>query len=56
MYTTQRNNKVPNSHSVEPQVVCAEYPAVYEQRRDVFQAAVSALLVTATIMIALIAG
>ena len=33
MYTTTDENGILNNYAVEPKVVYAEYPAVYEQRR-----------------------
>ena len=51
MYTTQLDNGTLNNYAVEPKVTVAEYPAVYEQRRYMVQAAISALLVTATVLV-----
>ena len=52
MQTTQLDNGILNNYAFEPKVTYAEYPAVYEQRRYLQQAAIATLLVTATIFIA----
>ncbi len=51
MYTTQLDNGTLNNYAVEPKITVAEYPAVYEQRRYMVQAALAALLVTATVLV-----
>ncbi|MGK7894099.1 MAG: ssl1498 family light-harvesting-like protein [Xenococcus sp. (in: cyanobacteria)] len=51
MYTTQLDNGTLNNYAAEPKVYLADYPAVYEQRRYIVQAALAALVVTATILI-----
>ena len=51
MYTTQLDNGTLNNYAVEPKVYLADYPAVYEQRRYIFQGALAALVVTATVLI-----
>jgi hypothetical protein len=53
MYTTQLDNGTLNNYAIEPQVTYAEYPAVYEQRRYMFQAAIATLFVTALILTSL---
>ena len=49
MYTTQLDNGTLNNYAIEPKVIVAEYPAVYEQRRYLVQGAISAFFVTALI-------
>lgn len=51
MYTTTDENGVLNNYAVEPKISYAEYPAVYEQRRYLIQAAISALFVTACVLV-----
>jgi hypothetical protein len=51
MYTTQLDNGTLNNYAVEPKITYQEYPAVYEQRRYVIQAAISALFVTACVLV-----
>lgn len=53
MYTTTDENGVLNNYAVEPKVIYAEYPAVYEQRRYVIQGAIAALFVTACVLVSL---
>lgn len=52
MYTVDETG-VMNNYAVEPETYFAEYPSQEQQRRYMLQAAVSALLVTATFCIAL---
>ena len=49
MYTAQLDNGTLNNYAIEPKVIVAEYPAVYEQRRYLVQAAIAALFVAASI-------
>jgi hypothetical protein len=52
MYTTtQLDNGTLNNYAVEPKISYAEYPAVYEQKRYLVQAAIAALFVTAIVFI-----
>jgi hypothetical protein len=51
MYTTTDENGILNNYAVEPKVIYAEYPAVYEQRRYAIQAAIAALFVTACVLV-----
>ena len=51
MYTTQLDNGTLNNYALEPKMYLSDYPAVYEQRRYIVQAALAALLVTATVLI-----
>ncbi len=49
MYTTQLDNGTLNNYAVEPKMTYAEYPAVYEQRRYIVQAAISISFVASLI-------
>ncbi len=49
MYTTQLDNGTLNNYAVEPKMTYAEYPAVYEQRRYLVQAAIAISFVAALI-------
>lgn len=51
MYTTQLDNGTLNNYAIEPQVVCAEYPTVWEQRNYLKQFAAAACLVTAVLLV-----
>lgn len=51
MYTTVNENGVLNNYPTEPQVYCAEYPAIWEQRNYVIQGAVAAIFVTALVLV-----
>ncbi|MBD2249663.1 ssl1498 family light-harvesting-like protein [Nostoc sp. FACHB-888] len=46
MYTTVNEDGVLNNYTTEPQVYCAEYPAIWEQRKYVLQGVFATLLVT----------
>ena len=50
MYTTQLDNGTLNNYAVEPKMTYAEYPAVYEQRRYLVQAAIAISFVTALVL------
>ncbi|MBH8564602.1 ssl1498 family light-harvesting-like protein [Nostoc sp. CENA67] len=52
MYTTVNEDGVLNNYPTEPQVYCAEYPAVWEQRNYVLQGAVAAIFVSALVLVA----
>ena len=52
MYTTVNENGVLNNYAPVPQVYCAEYPAIWEQRNYVIQGAVAAMFVTALVLVA----
>ena len=54
MRTTQLDNGIMNNYAAEPKVYVAEYPAVYEQKRYLQQAAIATLLVTALIWVSTI--
>lgn len=51
MYTTTDENGILNNYAIEPKIIYAEYPAIYEQRRYVIQGAIASLLVTAIVLI-----
>lgn len=52
MYTTVNENGVLNNYPTEPQVYCAEYPAIWEQRNYVIQGAIATMFVTALVWVA----
>ncbi|BAY18953.1 hypothetical protein NIES2109_52310 [Nostoc sp. HK-01] len=52
MYTTINEDGVLNNYPTEPQVYCAEYPAIWEQRRYVLQGAIAATFVAALVLCA----
>ncbi|MDF5736401.1 MULTISPECIES: photosystem II assembly protein Psb34 [unclassified Nostoc] len=52
MYTTVNENGVINNYSTEPQVYCAEYPAVWEQRNYVIEGAIATMFITALVWVA----
>ncbi|MBD2298885.1 ssl1498 family light-harvesting-like protein [Nostoc sp. FACHB-87] len=52
MYTTVNEDGVLNNYATEPQIYYAEYPAIWEQRRYVIQAAVASLFVTGLVLFA----
>lgn len=52
MYTTVNENGVLNNYATEPQVYCAEYPAIWEQRNYVIQGAIATMLVTTLVLVA----
>ncbi|MFN6565642.1 photosystem II assembly protein Psb34 [Dendronalium sp. ChiSLP03b] len=52
MYTTVNENGVLNNYPTEPQVYCAEYPAIWEQRNYVIQGAIATMFVTALVLVA----
>ncbi|AFY41668.1 ssl1498 family light-harvesting-like protein [Nostoc sp. PCC 7107] len=52
MYTTINEDGVLNNYATEPQVYCAEFPTIWEQRRYVLQGAVAATFVTALVLFA----
>ncbi|RCJ21083.1 hypothetical protein A6770_30915 [Nostoc minutum NIES-26] len=51
MYTTVNENGVLNNYPTEPQVYCAEYPAIWEQRKYVIQGVFATLLVTTLVLV-----
>ncbi|MFN6568244.1 photosystem II assembly protein Psb34 [Dendronalium sp. ChiSLP03b] len=51
MYTTVNENGVLNNYPSEPQVYCAEYPAIWEQRKYVIQGVFATLLVTTLVLV-----
>ncbi|MBE9004685.1 ssl1498 family light-harvesting-like protein [Fortiea sp. LEGE XX443] len=52
MYTTVNEDGVLNNYAKEPQVYCAEYPAIWEQRRYVLQGAVATMFVAVLVLFA----
>lgn len=56
MYTTVNENGVLNNYPNETKAYCAEYPAVWEQRRYFVQGLFAASFVTALIWIAVAAS
>jgi hypothetical protein len=54
MKTTQLDNGTLNNYATEPQISYAEYPALYEQRRYLQQAAIATLLVTALVLVSFV--
>ena len=52
MYTTVNEDGILNNYATEPQVYCAEYPAIWEQRNYVIQGAIATMFVTALVLLA----
>ncbi|BAZ40195.1 hypothetical protein NIES4101_61560 [Calothrix sp. NIES-4101] len=52
MYTTVNEDGVLNNYPTEPSMYYADYPAIWEQRRYLFQGAIAALLVTTLVLVA----
>ncbi|MBD2429763.1 MULTISPECIES: photosystem II assembly protein Psb34 [Fischerella] len=52
MYTTVNEEGILNNYATEPQMYYAEYPAIWQQRRYVFQGVVATILVTALVLLA----
>jgi hypothetical protein len=52
MYTTVNEEGILNNYATEPQIYYAEYPAIWQQRRYVFQGAVATIFVTALVLVA----
>ena len=52
MYTTVNEEGVLNNYPTETKMYCAEYPAIWEQRKYVVQGVVAATLVTTLVFIA----
>lgn len=53
MYTTVNENGVLNNYPTEPQVYCAQYPAVWEKRNYVIQGAIATIFVTPLVLVAI---
>jgi hypothetical protein len=51
MYITTNENGVLNNYPVEPEMYCAEYPSVEQQRQYVWQGGFAALLVVALVLV-----
>jgi hypothetical protein len=51
MYTTVNEDGVLNNYATEPQVYCAEYPAIWEQRKYVLQGVFATLIVTTLVLV-----
>ena len=49
MYRNQLNNQIINPRDCEAKVICAEYPAVYEQNRYTLHSAIAAIVIAATL-------
>ena len=54
MYTTQLDNGTLNNYAVEPKMTYQEYPTLWEQKNYLKQAAVSAFLVTALVLVSFV--
>jgi hypothetical protein len=52
MYTTVNEDGVLNNYATEPQVYCAEYPAIWEQRQYAIQSVFATLIVSSLILVA----
>jgi hypothetical protein len=53
MYTTADEHGILNNYATEPQLSYAIYPSPEQQRSYLFQGAIAAALVTATILVSL---
>ncbi|MGH8001199.1 MAG: photosystem II assembly protein Psb34 [Brasilonema sp.] len=53
MYTTVNEDGILNNYATEPQMYYAEYPAIWQQRKYVFQSCAALLFVTAVVLVAL---
>lgn len=51
MYTTVNEEGILNNYATEPQVYCAEYPAIWEQRKYVLQGVFATLIVTTLVLV-----
>ncbi|MFN6564481.1 MAG: photosystem II assembly protein Psb34 [Nostoc sp. ChiSLP01] len=51
MYTTVNEDGVLNNYATEPKMYYAEYPAIWEQRKYLIQAAFATLIVTTLILV-----
>ena len=54
MYTTVNEDGVLNNYAPETPIYYAQYPAVWEQRRYMFQGAVAILLVSFLVLTSLV--
>ncbi|BAY76074.1 hypothetical protein NIES25_25230 [Nostoc linckia NIES-25] len=51
MYTTVNEDGVLNNYATEPKMYYAEYPAIWEQRKYLIQAAFATLIVSTLILV-----
>ncbi|MEH2287905.1 photosystem II assembly protein Psb34 [Nostoc sp.] len=51
MYTTTNEDGILNNYAAEPKVYCAEYPAIWEQRKYILQGLFATLIVTALALV-----
>ncbi|MDZ8077884.1 MAG: ssl1498 family light-harvesting-like protein [Nostoc sp. ChiQUE01a] len=52
MYTTVNEDGVLNNYAAEPKMYYSEYPAIWEQRKYLVQAAFATLIVTTLVLVA----
>ncbi|MDZ8027138.1 MAG: photosystem II assembly protein Psb34 [Nostoc sp. SerVER01] len=52
MYTTVNEDGVLNNYAAEPKMYYSEYPAIWEQRKYLVQAAFATLIVTSLVLVA----
>jgi hypothetical protein len=56
MYTTTNENGVLNNYAAEPEMYCADYPSVEQQRQYALQGGFAALLIVTLILVGFSVG
>jgi hypothetical protein len=51
MYTTTNEHGILNNYAAEPKMYCAQYPAIWEQRKYVIQGIFATLIITTLVLV-----